>query len=660
MQQRAAVFGPHRVDGRRLPAQFFKTCQSFPSEEISHLFGRFAKTNPKCLLPEELSAFLIEGQKEAPSPTNTPAACAEMIKRVHTLMKVAAKEDATSGAASAGAGVVVPSPLAPATSKPTAPQRRGSSWALQDHSTGVPPNGLTLAQFTMFMVDRSFNSIVSAEHQAQHQPTDRPLSHYWISSSHNSYLLGDQLASASSADALRRALSMGCRVVELDTYSVGGRLIIKHGGTMTSSLDFQEAIQAIAEYAFRPTNIRPSTCPVIITMENHCSFDMQGEQARILREVLGDLLYVPAAEPRAEYPTLGELMGKVIIRDKPKKSVPPGASAEGAQDARAALVAMAETVDEVAEEAGEEDSVAGSSAAGMERPDSARSDATTASQKELKKLMHPDLLALVTVPNVKFPGLDKLSTLTFPTSSSFNEDKVEKYAKRDPAGLLAYTQRHLMRTYPRGTRVDSSNYDPQTAWGVGAQVVALNFQHDSLPVWKCMGFFTANGGCGYVLKPPSMLSTPPTFDPGMAAPGPSSVQVQVKVISGHYLPKEGGQADTKGEVVDPYVTLALSGIKADCAMASTKEVRDNGFNPRWAEQPGSTMRFRVLAPEVAQLFFTVMDKDNIGSDDVLAYGGVPMSALQPGYRAVPLFTKRSVPLQHSYLFVHVDISPLSA
>lgn len=34
----------------------------------------------------------------------------------------------------------------------------------------------------------------------------------------------------------------------------------------------------------------------------------------------------------------------------------------------------------------------------------------------------------------------------------------------------------LSRIYPKGTRVDSSNYMPQLFWNAGCQMVALNFQ----------------------------------------------------------------------------------------------------------------------------------------------------------------------------------------
>ena len=42
--------------------------------------------------------------------------------------------------------------------------------------------------------------------------------------------------------------------------------------------------------------------------------------------------------------------------------------------------------------------------------------------------------------------------------------------------LYSYNKRQLSRIYPRGTRVDSSNFMPQIFWNAGCQLVALNFQ----------------------------------------------------------------------------------------------------------------------------------------------------------------------------------------
>ena len=62
--------------------------------------------------------------------------------------------------------------------------------------------------------------------------------------------------------------------------------------------------------------------------------------------------------------------------------------------------------------------------------------------------------------------------------SSFVETRLDKIVKnKHQAGLfVAYTNRQLSRTYPKGQRLESSNLDPLPMWNAGCQMVALNYQ----------------------------------------------------------------------------------------------------------------------------------------------------------------------------------------
>ena len=57
-----------------------------------------------------------------------------------------------------------------------------------------------------------------------------------------------------------------------------------------------------------------------------------------------------------------------------------------------------------------------------------------------------------------------------------------------------YSNQQLSRVYPKGSRVDSSNYDPQPMWNAGSQIVALNFQTGDKPMQLNEGKFMQNGG----------------------------------------------------------------------------------------------------------------------------------------------------------------------
>ena len=74
----------------------------------------------------------------------------------------------------------------------------------------------------------------------------------------------------------------------------------------------------------------------------------------------------------------------------------------------------------------------------------------------------------------------------FRDMSSFPETKAEKYVNKIKGKkFLQYNRLQLSRIYPRGQRLDSSNYDPLPMWLCGSQLVALNFQTAGICLYSC-------------------------------------------------------------------------------------------------------------------------------------------------------------------------------
>jgi len=69
----------------------------------------------------------------------------------------------------------------------------------------------------------------------------------------------------------------------------------------------------------------------------------------------------------------------------------------------------------------------------------------------------------------------------FRQMSSIGESKIQKYLTESYVkSFLDYNTFQISRTYPKGARIHSENYNPISCWNAGVQMVALNFQTPDL------------------------------------------------------------------------------------------------------------------------------------------------------------------------------------
>ena len=116
--------------------------------------------------------------------------------------------------------------------------------------------------------------------------------------------------------------------------------------------------------------------------------------------------------------------------------------------------------------------------------------------------IHPVLSSYINYTQpIKFPGFSKAEERNIHYHmSSFSENVALQHLRQNPIEFVNYNKRQMSRIYPKGGRVDSSNYMPQIFWNAGCQMVSLNFQTPDLPMQLNLGKFEYNGNCGYVIS----------------------------------------------------------------------------------------------------------------------------------------------------------------
>ncbi|KAL0426246.1 UNVERIFIED_CONTAM: Phosphoinositide phospholipase C 2 [Sesamum latifolium] len=461
-----------------------------------------------------------------------------------------------------------------------------------------------------------------------HHDMTAPLSHYFIYTGHNSYLTGNQISSDCSEVPIVEALKRGVRVIELDMWpnSTKDDVDIMHGGTLTPPVKLIKCLSAIRENAFVA-----SENPVILTLEDHLTPDLQAKVAEMVSETFGDILVVSTSECLLEFPSPESLKGRVIISTKPPKEFLERKDSNKDEDSSI-------KVHKSSEEAAWGKEISDFAATlSREYGEYQEEDDHQDEDHSLQQNVAPEYKKLIAIRAEKMKGGIKGWLRVNSQKAhrvSLNEEKLEKAVVTHGTEIVRFTQRNLMRVYPKGTRIDSSNYNPLIGWMHGAQMVAFNMQGHGRSLWLMQGLFRANGGCGYVKKPDFLLKLGPddeVFDPKRRLPVKKTLKV------GESIHGEGWNLDfhhTHFDLYSPpdfYVKIGIAGVPYDSAMKRTKTIEDNWL-PAWSEE----VEFPLTVPELALLRIEVHEFDMSDKDDFGGQTCLPVSELKTGIRAVPL------------------------
>ena len=179
---------------------------------------------------------------------------------------------------------------------------------------------LSFRKFVNLLMDHTLNNIFNKNKISRNQDMDHPMTDYFVNSSHNTYLEGNQIIGTTSISMYPYVLDNGTRFVDLDTFDgkeeEGNEPVITHWHFPVGFIPFKDTLIAIKNSAFQKNEY-----PVILSLENHCGEECQEKMNNYFLQIIGreNLYIIDNDTPPLLYPSPNQLKKKFIIKNKRKR-----------------------------------------------------------------------------------------------------------------------------------------------------------------------------------------------------------------------------------------------------------------------------------------------------------------------------------------------------
>lgn len=420
---------------------------------------------------------------------------------------------------------------------------------------------------------------------------------------------------------------------------------VLHGYTLTKEVSFRDVCRAIRDDAFTVTDL-----PLIVSLEVHCSDVQQEAMVNIMNETWAEYMVPPPDADCKVLPAPGDLRRKILV--KVKYAPPPTGSGSVSMEKLASGSSATSTA---------------STATSTDRLAPPKADEKP---KKPPKIIQALSQLGVYTRGVTFKSLAQPEAQMPTHMFSLSERGVLEVHDKQAPDLFRHNERFMMRTYPSGMRIGSSNIDPPVFWRKGIQIVALNWQKWDEGMMLNEGMFAGTGG--YVLKPEGYRGqkpvattddAPPVTATGEVVTEPlgtgdsrmlhQTLDLKITVLAAQDLPmpKEGGNPSG----FNPYLKMELHTEphyselmkqrehtgKAKEGEYKAKTKSKKGIHPDFK---GEVLEFKQVMgvnPELAFVRFVVKD-DEFGHDDLAAWTCIRLDRLRRGYRFIKLMDKNGM------------------